>query len=384
MKKQLVLMLKVLGVPAVLVVLALFCLIVVYAYPKAVAEYWGSDPPVFNVLSDDDPSWNKEKNIKLIAEYKRLTESWKEGLTPDEQAQAEPHAMSWAVLAGIDRLLGDPLSHGGTDYKPDPQKHYQALAPRFKWKESEVIAVEKDEEGKEKETRTRVRLLVEADTFEGTYTYEYEWKTYKEGGKTIIREVVANVIPDINYARFKTYLAQQGVTNSFDQEMVLEFAELYDENFAVDSSVFNARVAGFQVDLGKSVFTGSKGEKMLLPVGESPVTSPYGMRKDPFTGKQRFHTGVDFGVPAGTPVRSAYNGKVIYSSSTPIWGNLVIIDHGNGLTTWYAHLQARKCNTGGEIAQGDVIGFVGSTGRSTGPHLHFEVRQNGKPVNPFK
>jgi len=94
------------------------------------------------------------------------------------------------------------------------------------------------------------------------------------------------------------------------------------------------------------------------------------------------HEGIDIAAPYGTPVRAAAAGRVIIAGSSGGYGNLVVIDHGNGMATAYAHLSAIYA-AGGSVGQGQSIGAVGSTGHSTGNHLHFEVRINGSPVNPL-
>jgi murein DD-endopeptidase MepM/ murein hydrolase activator NlpD len=94
------------------------------------------------------------------------------------------------------------------------------------------------------------------------------------------------------------------------------------------------------------------------------------------------HEGIDIGVGSGTPIRAAAGGTVIFAGWMGGYGNLTIIDHGNGLATAYAHQSAFAVG-GGAVSQGTVIGYVGTTGNSTGAHLHFEVRVNGSPVNPL-
>ena len=95
------------------------------------------------------------------------------------------------------------------------------------------------------------------------------------------------------------------------------------------------------------------------------------------------HTGIDIGVPYGTPIHAAAAGTVIYATWMEGYGNLVVIDHGNGLATAYAHQSQIAVSYGQQVNQGDVIGYVGCTGHCFGPHLHFEVRINGAPVDPL-
>ena len=114
----------------------------------------------------------------------------------------------------------------------------------------------------------------------------------------------------------------------------------------------------------------------IWPVS-GPVTSPFGMRWG------RMHTGIDIGVPYGTPIRAAASGQVIYAGWMDGYGNLVFIDHGRGISTGYAHQSSIAVSNGQAVTQGQVIGYVGCTGHCFGPHLHFEVRVNGTPVDPL-
>jgi murein DD-endopeptidase MepM/ murein hydrolase activator NlpD len=115
---------------------------------------------------------------------------------------------------------------------------------------------------------------------------------------------------------------------------------------------------------------------LIWPVS-GPVTSGFGMRWG------RMHEGIDIGVPTGTPIHAAASGTVIYSGWMSGYGNLVVIDHGGGLATAYGHQSAIAAGNGQSVSQGQVIGYVGCTGHCTGPHLHFEVRVNGSPVDPL-
>lgn len=119
----------------------------------------------------------------------------------------------------------------------------------------------------------------------------------------------------------------------------------------------------------------------VLPAG-THISSGFGYRADPFAGSPAFHAGLDFKGPTGAPIFAAARGRVAFVGQRNGYGKCVEIDHGNGLRTRYAHMSAFRTRAGAPVMAGQVIGAVGSTGRSTGPHLHFEVRLHGQPVNP--
>ncbi len=117
--------------------------------------------------------------------------------------------------------------------------------------------------------------------------------------------------------------------------------------------------------------------------GYGSITSAYGMRYHPILKTNKLHTGVDVGAPMGAKIVAADSGKVIYAGWQGGYGQTIIIDHGAGMSTLYAHQSRFAVSSGKSVSKGDVIGYVGSTGWSTGPHLHFEVRINGNPTNPM-
>jgi murein DD-endopeptidase MepM/ murein hydrolase activator NlpD len=119
-------------------------------------------------------------------------------------------------------------------------------------------------------------------------------------------------------------------------------------------------------------------------IGEVEFTSGFGVRSDPFLGRPAMHTGLDFRAATGDPVRATANGKVVSSGWAGGYGRMVEVDHGNGLSTRYGHLSEVNVKVGDAIKIGQVIGAVGSTGRSTGPHLHYETRIDGEAVDPQK
>jgi murein DD-endopeptidase MepM/ murein hydrolase activator NlpD len=134
--------------------------------------------------------------------------------------------------------------------------------------------------------------------------------------------------------------------------------------------------------------TGQSANKFLMrtPVSGARMTSNYGLRRHPLLGYTRMHTGVDFGLPHGSPIKAAGAGSVTHAGRAGAYGITVRIQHQKGYETLYAHMSkiASGITPGTRVNQGQIIGYVGATGRATGPHLHYEIRADGKPVNPMK
>ncbi|WP_374674664.1 peptidoglycan DD-metalloendopeptidase family protein [Ideonella sp.] len=139
--------------------------------------------------------------------------------------------------------------------------------------------------------------------------------------------------------------------------------------------------------LAESRLFESRLSSLLVPSSppvDAPVGSGFGFRSDPFTGRPALHTGLDFSADPGTPIHAAAGGVVVSTDMHPQYGRLLEIDHGNGLTTRYAHTQRILVKTGDIVKRGQRVAEVGSSGRSTGPHLHFEVLLDGVMQNPAK
>jgi murein DD-endopeptidase MepM/ murein hydrolase activator NlpD len=155
-------------------------------------------------------------------------------------------------------------------------------------------------------------------------------------------------------------------------------AEINEINHASDS----------QRDSFSTIFSQLEGKRNLLAATPSirPVkgwiSSRFGYRESPFTGRREFHRGLDIATHAGTPIISPADGLVTFSGKKGLMGNMVTIEHGFGMVTRYGHIQKLLKKKGEHIKRGEVIALVGNTGRSTGPHLHYEVRLNGVAVNP--
>jgi murein DD-endopeptidase MepM/ murein hydrolase activator NlpD len=154
------------------------------------------------------------------------------------------------------------------------------------------------------------------------------------------------------------------------------------------SALTGAAAAGLQQDSTRrfaslSDWTCAADAPSLWPV-EGRLTSSFGERVDPFNGEGAFHSGIDISVPYGTPVHAAADGVVTFADLMSGYGNLIELDHGHGLSTRYGHLSGFAIAAGQHVRRGQVIGYVGATGRATSPHLHYEVRVQNVPVNPHK
>jgi len=206
------------------------------------------------------------------------------------------------------------------------------------------------------------KFITVADTYAGVYVLRYKevTRTYDSEGETYKRHIEVTDLERVwidfypDWTRLDMAIAKY-VYNNNKEENIFDVKE-YDV----------------------------KASSMTKPFdGNYPVTSPFGMREDPMNpGSREFHPGIDFGVPSGTPIKAAADGVVTVAGSYGGYGNAVMINHGNGTVTLYGHLSEIKVEEGKEVKQGDVIGLSGNTGRSTGPHLHFEIRENGQPVDP--
>ena len=164
------------------------------------------------------------------------------------------------------------------------------------------------------------------------------------------------------------------------------FDRQYDEKMAASAEItklieekrYREQVAALQ----SQYTTGGSGSGTMVWPVSGEITSPFGWRSHPIFGSQIFHSGIDIGAEYGTPIVAAQNGVVIEAGWIGGYGNTVMIDHGGGVVSLYGHNQSLAVDVGQNVTQGQVIAYCGSTGNSTGPHCHFEVRLNGEPVSP--
>ncbi|HHY79163.1 MAG TPA: peptidoglycan DD-metalloendopeptidase family protein, partial [Thermoanaerobacter sp.] len=223
----------------------------------------------------------------------------------------------------------------------------------------------KDKDGKWQtkyyETRVKRKYISHVSTYAGNYVVHYQEQFTEnfEQGENYSRRTVTH------------FLVRTGV-------------DFYPDWTRLDAAIvkyaYNGKAEGtFRIEehtFGEGI--------MAAPFdGTYPVTSPFGMRTNPQTGAgTEFHPGIDFGLPFDTPVKAAADGVVVLAGSYGGYGTAVVIEHTGGISTIYGHLSEAKVEKGQVVKGGDVIGLSGNTGRSTGPHLHFEVRKNGEPVDP--
>ena len=171
-----------------------------------------------------------------------------------------------------------------------------------------------------------------------------------------------------------------GLSSKFNVplEDLLDVNDLASQTLTVGQQLF---IPGAKMDAAK--LHEVLGDLFKIPITEAyRISSKFGWRPDPFTGVRSYHTGIDLACPEGTPIRAAMNGTVAFVGWSNVFGNYIIVNHPNGYQTLYGHLSASRVKKGQGVTQATVIGLVGSTGYSTGAHLHFTVYKNGRLVNP--
>jgi len=178
------------------------------------------------------------------------------------------------------------------------------------------------------------------------------------------------------------------VTGFEEQVQNNQVSSSLDQLYALRTSALTgATSTGLSLGLTRNVTTAdwlrANAAPNLWPV-EGQITGSFGERIDPFNGEGAFHTGVDIAAGYGQPVIAPADGVVTFADQLGGYGRAIVVDHGHGIATRYGHLSSFAVAPGQQVHRGDVIGYVGLSGRSTGPHLHYEVRINDTPVNPYK
>ncbi len=185
--------------------------------------------------------------------------------------------------------------------------------------------------------------------------------------------------------------AKKTVVENKKQDQLIVLARLQDEKALAEASYAELQATSQDIEArirarqqqGASAGQVVHGSGVFVWPTSGPITSPFGYRIHPIFGTQIYHSGIDIGVDTGTPIVAADGGVVIEADWLGGYGYAVVIDHGNGLSTLYGHNSELAVSPGQSVQQGQVIAYAGSTGYSTGPHCHFEVRVNGSPVDPM-
>lgn len=245
-------------------------------------------------------------------------------------------------------------------------------------------------------------LIYEARTWEGTFTRTYTRKTYDQS--ELQPTIKSNPEPNATYQVRKIWEFETVSSNydhsKFDEFVKTERPEVWNTEIEIMKDAIYAMLQienPVELDAGLDQWMfGQYDMSLLLSGGEflwpsatsTTITSPFGMRFHPVKKVNKLHTGIDIGAAAGTPVLAARDGTVALAGWGGGYGNLIVIYHGtddsgNKIETWYAHNSSINVSVGQQVQQGDIIGKVGSTGWSTGPHIHFEIRINGKCEDPM-
>ena len=232
----------------------------------------------------------------------------------------------------------------------------QTLQTQIEEKKSQL------EEGKKESERLKADLV----------TKKKELDTQRAEANKVIQELQANAS--------ETEAAIDGLEE--EEESIQKEIQRLSKELAEKEAAANQNHGGGSSGGGSSTPAAKGG--YIWPVNSRRITSPYGPRPRPGGFGSRYHKGVDIGgVGYTTPVHAAKAGTVIVSKLSRSYGNYVVVSHGSGNTTLYAHMSSRSVKVGQRVNQGDVLGITGSTGNSTGPHLHFEITENGNRVNPM-
>lgn len=336
----------------------------------------------------------KEVNRSEKSKYEPIAKAYTPKVESYDEAEKE-HELPWGLLYAIDFFLNqNEKGEVGFSAKGIAPK----LKPTFEYVSAEVITerVIADSNGKvsSKIEKRPVKLLKRAITYRGIYDYEYKMTTSEMPEGKVTRPVRERVTFQEDLTRLKAacLAVNPGAVNENWNEMAimlirageaftagapsLEWLADEQEIWSQAASKWNwtSRYKGRGLDSPKD---------RQWPL-EGPITSPFGRRIHPLFGVVSFHTGVDIGAPWGTSIQSAGAGLVVAAGYVKGYGLTVVIDHGQDEMTLYGHCSELLVKEGDEVVAGQVIAREGSTGFSTGPHLHFEFRIKGEAVDPLK
>ena len=235
-----------------------------------------------------------------------------------------------------------------------------------RWEIVQQISV-RDEKLFEELQAIRDKVTVEKQELEETQAEAIETKALMDANKAELDAQHASKVKALQKAESEKAAANKAYADMIEKE----------EDLLEQYKKATAQLAS------QSTYVGGK-FMWPLPAANNVITCKYGYRTHPVTKKYKLHTGIDLRASTGTKVYAANKGTVTTSGYSSAWGNYIIINHGGGYTTLYAHLSRRNVSKGATVKQGDVIGLSGNTGYSTGPHLHFEINKNGSSYDPLK
>ena len=235
-----------------------------------------------------------------------------------------------------------------------------------RWEIVQQISV-RDEKLFEELQAIRDKVTMEKQELEETQAEAIETKALMDANKAELDAQHASKVKALQKAEAEKAAANKAYADMIEKEE--DLMEQYKKAAAQLAS--------------QSTYVGGK-FMWPLPAANNVITCKYGYRTHPVTKKYKLHTGIDLRASTGTKVYAANKGTVTTSGYSSAWGNYIIINHGGGYTTLYAHLSRRNVSKGATVKQGDVIGLSGNTGYSTGPHLHFEINKNGSSYDPLK
>lgn len=424
------LIMALLGLPFVSVFLLVFLVFVFFFGYAGFAQNLALAPVLAENKLDKDfkPVELSDVNKKLIGVYKETAyNTVPDRDVKDHYRQETAYRLTWGLLAALDTVIFQ------LDGQRRPAEHARALmtteagVPLFEYKDSKITVTTTIEQstlgtdGKRRTTRTtkteviNIKLLTLARTFAGEFRHLYKENTATETSRsgsgdsytlttvTTTKENLSGI--DANPSDMKSLrkiLLDNGLNDETDLGLVLELADTYDDqdadpdgttkNFwkvAMDKAEWSLEwqapggttVPGIPGSIGSG---GLAGFSYWPTPGFKEVSSPFGMRLHPIKNIIRMHTGIDIAAPGGTGIVAVAPGRVIANRYSTSYGNLIVIDHGDGVSTSYNHMRTRSpLEAGTDVKAGQTVGEVGSTGMSTGNHLHFEVRVNGQCRDPF-
>jgi murein DD-endopeptidase MepM/ murein hydrolase activator NlpD len=363
------------------------------------AEIQASEAETGNItiITKTPPAEPIDETFKIAKGGSLIDELTNRGVTK-EAAQA--------LAAAIEPVFPARMITAGTEFELtlDRQQDFygrDATFPvelSFKPGPKETITVEADDDG-----RFIARVDGKEHGAKSQYAQIVQFRTKAKVGSSLYATAKDNKVPDyiiseltrvfsydVDFQRqvrptdtFEVFYGNP-LTGSSTKRKVLHYAQL--TLSGVPKTYYRYVNADGQVDYIDE--NGKSASKALLktPVSGSKLTSGFGMRKHPLLGYTKMHTGVDFGVPYGSPIRAAGSGVIKLAGRHGAYGVTVEIKHNNKFETLYAHMSklADGIRSGKKVNQGQIIGYVGATGRATGPHLHYEVRVAGRPMNPLK